>query len=93
MTDNITFTCQSQAGPNLNYNWLFNDGQLPDDVMVNDTQLMIQNVTYLLGGTFTCVVMNVAGVGSDNSTLFGEMCTYSKSMIPIQLRSIAKYSM
>ena len=78
ITNTITFTCQSDAGPSLFYSWLFNGRQLPDNVMVNGTRLMIRNVTYHLGGTYTCVVMNIAGEDNDSSTLFGELCTYCK---------------
>ena len=71
-TDSIIFSCHSEAGPYLNYSWVFNREKLLDDVTVNSTQLIVRNINYLLGETFTCVVMNIAGVGNKSSTLFGK---------------------
>ena len=76
MTDNVTFTCQSMAGPNLNYTWSVNGSSEAlnnSDIVVNDSQLIVNNVTYLLGGRYTCVVTNLAGEGRDSSDLFGEL--------------------
>ena len=76
MTDSITFTCQSMAGPNLNYAWLINGSTETldnSDIVINDSQLIINNVTYLLGGRYTCVVTNLAGEGRYSSNLFGEL--------------------
>ena len=76
MTDSVTFTCQSMAGPNLTYTWLINgsnEALSNSDIIVNDSQLTVYNVTYLLGGRYTCVVTNLAGEGNDSSDLFGEL--------------------
>ena len=73
LTDNVTFTCQSDAGPNLMYTWLYNDTTPNnDDIVINGNQLTVNNVTYLLGGTYTCVVSNAAGNGRDSSVLYGK---------------------
>ena len=76
MTNSVTFTCQSMAGPNLNYTWLINrssEALNNSNIVVNDSQLMVNNVTYLLGGRYICVVNNLAGEGADSSDLFGEL--------------------
>ena len=75
MTNSVTFTCQSMAGPNLNYTWLINgssEALSNNDIVVNDIQLTVNKVTYLLGGRYTCVVTNLAGQGEDSSDLFGK---------------------
>jgi len=77
LTSSVTFTCQSQAGPNLTYNWLFNDNMITgSNVEVNGTKLVVNNVTHLLGGTYTCVVTNQAGMGTSSGDLFGKYCSY-----------------
>ena len=76
MTDNVTFTCQSMAGPNLNYTWLINGSSEAlnnSNIVVNGSQLIVNNVTYLLGGRYICVVTNLAGEGRDSSDLFGKL--------------------
>ena len=71
---NVTFTCQSDAGPNLNYTWLYNDTTPNnDDIVINGNQLTVNNVTYLHGGIYTCVVSNEAGEERDSSDLFGKI--------------------
>ena len=71
---NVTFTCQSDAGSNLNYTWLYNDATPNNDaIVINDSQLTVNNVTYLLGGTYTCVVSNIAGEGRNSSDLYGKI--------------------
>ena len=75
MTDNVTFMCQSMAGPNLNYTWLVNGtyGSINNsNIVINGPELIVNNVTYLLGGNYTCVVTNLAGEGRDSSDLFGK---------------------
>ena len=74
MTNNVMFTCQSMAGPNLNYSWLINfttEALNNNNIAVNGSELIVINVTYLLGGRYECVVTNLAGVGNDSSDLFG----------------------
>ena len=75
MTNNVTFTCQSMAGPNLNYSWLINfttEALSSSNIVVNSSKLVVTNVTYVLGARYICVVTNMAGVGRDFSDLFGE---------------------
>ena len=74
MTDNVTFTCQSMAGPNLTYTWLVNSTTVNNsNIVINNNELVVNSVTYLLGGTYTCVVNNMAGEGRDSSDLYGEL--------------------
>ena len=76
MSVNVTFICQSMAGPNLTYTWFINattNATSSADIVVNGPELTIINVTYLLGGRYTCVVTNIAGEGRDSSDLFGEL--------------------
>ena len=76
MTNSVTFTCKSMAGPNLNYTWLINgnsEALSNDNIVVNYFQLTVNNVTYLLGGRYTCVVANLAGQGEDSSDLFSKL--------------------
>jgi len=62
------------AGPNLTYTWWINSTVVnASNVMVNDNVLMVNNVTYLDGGTYICIVTNMAGRGMDSSDLFGEL--------------------
>ena len=64
------------AGPNLTYTWFINDtteASSNADIVVNGPELTIINVTYLLGGRYTCVVTNMAGEGNDSSDLLGEL--------------------
>ena len=78
LTDNVTFTCQSDGGPNLMYTWLYNDTTPNnDDIVINGNQLTVNNVTYLLGGTYTCIVSNGTGEGRDSSDLFGKIYEYT----------------
>ena len=78
MTSSVTFTCQSGAGPNLTYNWLINGYVITsDNVEINGSQLIVSNVTHLLGGTYICVVTNLAGVGMSSGDLFGELMLYA----------------
>ncbi|XP_065904155.1 cell adhesion molecule DSCAML1-like isoform X2 [Dysidea avara] len=53
------------------YTWLYNDATPNnDDIVINGNQLTVNSVTYLLGGTYTCVVSNEAGEGRDSSVLY-----------------------
>ncbi|XP_065904165.1 hemicentin-1-like isoform X3 [Dysidea avara] len=71
LTHSVIFTCQSDGGPNLMYTWLYNDATPNnDDIVINGNQLTVNRVTYLLGGTYTCIVSNEAGEGRDSSDLF-----------------------
>ena len=62
------------AGPNLNYSWMINyttEALSSSNIAVSGSELVVTNVTYLLGGRYTCIVTNLAGVGGDISDLFG----------------------
>ena len=73
--DNITFTCKSVAGPNLTYSWLINDNSVDNssDGVVNGSELTVKYVSYLIGGTCTCIVTNMAGEGRSSSDLFSKL--------------------
>ena len=74
--DNITFTCKSVAGPNLTYNWLINgnsEALNSSDVVVNGSELTVKYVSYLIGGTCTCIVTNMAGEGRRIGDLFSKL--------------------
>ena len=75
MTNKTTFMCQSMAGPDLIYTWLINNNTVNNNkyIVINNNELILNNITYLLGGTCTCVVTNMAGEGRDSSVLFGEL--------------------
>ena len=74
--NNITFTCKSVAGPNLTYRWLINgnsEALNSSDVMVNCSELTVNYVSYLIGGTCTCIVTNMAGEGRSSGDLFSKL--------------------
>ena len=74
--DNITFTCKSVAGPNLTYSWLINGNSVAlysSDVVVNGSELTVNYVTYIIGGTCTCIVTNMAGEGRSSVDLFSKL--------------------
>ena len=76
MSVNVTFKCQSMAGPNLNFAWFINatiEASSNADMVVSGPELTLINVTYLLGGRYTCVVTNMAGKERDSSDLFGKL--------------------
>ena len=76
MTDNVTFTCDSDAHDlNINYTWMFNNMYIntinSNSFIINGPQLTVYNVTYLLGGVYECIVTNLIGSGTSHSHLFG----------------------
>ena len=76
MTDNVTFTCRSDAHDlNISYTWMFNDMYIndsnSDSFTVNGPWLTVYNVTYSLGGVYECVVTNLPESGRSRSYLFG----------------------
>jgi len=76
MTDNITFTCHSDAHDlNIGYTWLFNKTHIntsnDDSFVINGPELTVYNVTHSLGGIYECVVTNLIGTGKGHSYLFG----------------------
>ena len=73
---NIIFTCKSVAGPNLTYSWLINgnsEALNSSDVVVNGSVLIVNYVSYLIGGTCTCIVTNMAGEGRSSVDLFSKL--------------------
>ena len=74
--DTITFTCQSLAGPNLSYSWLINNNSETlnsGDAVANGSELTVDFVPYLIGGTCTCIVTNIAGEGESVGDLFSKL--------------------
>ena len=64
--DNVTFMCSSKGGPNNYYQWLLNDTVLPgNSIFLNRTQ-----VDATSGGSYTCIVKNIAGRDSSSLTLY-----------------------
>ena len=87
LTSSVTFTCQSDGDPNLMYTWLHNDATPNNnDIVINGNQLTVNNVTYLLGGTYTCIVSNEAGEGRDSSDLYGEILSMSSKLILFHMK-------
>ena len=56
--DMATLQCISEGGPNNTYQWLANEALLPDEVSEN---LTLSDVVASVGGTYTCLVSNLAG--------------------------------
>ena len=84
MSVNVTFTCQSMAGPNLNFVWIINattEASSNVYMVVNGPDLTLINVTYLLGGRYTCVVTNMAGEERDSSDLFGKLLMHGMHLL------------
>ena len=76
MTDNVTFTCYSDAHDlNISYTWMFNNIYIntinSNSFIINGPQLTVYNVTYTLGGIYECIVTNLLGSGTSHSHLFG----------------------
>ena len=74
--NNITFTCQSLAGPNLSYSWLINDNieaLNSGDAVANGSELTVNFVSHLIGGTYTCIVTNMAGEGRSSGDMFSKL--------------------
>lgn len=63
---NITLNCSNFGGPGNSYSW-FKDGQPFNST---DTVLSLFNVTASEGGTYTCVVSNLAGTSSGDIVLY-----------------------
>ena len=88
MSVNITFKCQSMAGPNLNFAWFINattEASSNADIVVNGSELTLINVTYLLGGRYTCVVTNMAGKERDSSDLFGKLLMHGVDLCRVHV--------
>ena len=60
VSDNVTFTCSAQGGPNNIFQWQHNDLALD----FTTASIMIANIAISDGGNYTCTVSNAAG--SDN---------------------------
>lgn len=67
LSDNITFSCFSQGGPNNTYQWYKNSILLPQQTHFN---LTIFNIRAADGGEYTCSVINTAGSENVSATLY-----------------------
>ena len=94
MTDNITFTCHSDAHDlNISYTWMFNNAYInisSDSFIVNGPQFTVYNVTYSLGGIYECVVTNLIGTGRGYSYLFG-MCNIWQKIFVLVMAIMKSY--
>ena len=88
MTDNITFTCHTDAhNLNINYTWMFNnmyiDASNSDSFTVNGPWLTVYNVTHSRGGVYECIVTNLLGSERSHSYLFGRLLCQKVTMLTI----------
>ncbi|XP_060708709.1 nectin-1-like isoform X1 [Hemiscyllium ocellatum] len=62
--EHASLTCSAKANPQaLTYKWLLNGEPLPSSIHVDGHQLTVQDVSYVVNGTFTCEVTNTMGTG------------------------------
>ena len=66
--NDIELTCTSEGGPQLQYSWIFSDGVIESDAMLN-----IVSATVSYGGNYTCNVTNNAGDDSNTTTVYSEL--------------------
>ena len=64
----IELTCTSEGGPQLDYSWIFSDGVIENDAMLN-----IVSATVSHGGNYTCNVTNDAGHDNNMTTVYSEL--------------------
>ena len=64
---NVTFSCSVQGGPDNEYQWWHNGGNLIGET---NTILTTGNIGAVNGGSYTCVVGNAAGNDSATATLY-----------------------
>ena len=65
---NIELNCTSEGGPQMEYTWIFLNGTIDIDTMLN-----INNATVTNGGDYTCNVTNNAGFSSNTTTVYSEL--------------------
>ena len=65
--DSVTFTCSAQGGPDNEFQWQRNGGDLENETLAN---LTVANISASEGGSYTCVVSNAAGDDSETATLY-----------------------
>ena len=64
----LEFTCTSEGGPQLDYSWIFSDGVIENDAMLN-----IVSATVSHGEDYTCNVTNDAGYDNNMTTVYSEL--------------------
>ena len=64
----IELNCTSEGGPQLEYTWIFLNGTIDNDAMLN-----INSATVTDGGDYTCNVTNNAGFNSNTTTVYSEL--------------------
>ena len=69
-TDNITLTCTSMGGPDNMHQWFHGGILLPGGTTPT---LTLNDVRASDEGDYMCRVSNIAGTGSSNSTVTGEL--------------------
>jgi len=69
--DDLELNCSSEGGPGLEYSWsrIMNDFSM--DTITNTNTLMINGVTTVDGGNYTCTVNNSAGASTYTVTVYG----------------------
>jgi len=65
----VNLTCSALGGPNNVYQWFMNEEELENST---DTLLQLGSVNATSGGTYTCLVSNVAGNDSISTPLYIE---------------------
>ena len=73
--DSLMLDCSSEGGPELEYIWLFSG-----NIIANTSILVIDNVSTIDGGDYTCNVTNAAGSDNEDITVYSEF-TIAKHFI------------
>ena len=63
--ENISLTCISMGGPGNVYQW-----EKDGEVVANDSALTLMDIDASSGGSYTCIVSNLAGNDSAGTTLY-----------------------
>ena len=64
----IELNCTSEGGPQLEYAWIFLNGTIDNDAMLNFSSAIVTN-----GGDYTCNATNNAGFSSNTTTVYSEL--------------------